>query len=45
MFLITKYTGFDPEVNNGGQNNLNRGDDYDAYPRPRTFTVGVQLGF
>lgn len=45
VFLITKYTGFDPEVNNGGQNNLNRGDDYDAYPRPRTFTVGVQLGF
>jgi len=45
LFLITKYKGFDPEVNNGGQSNLNRGDDYDAYPRARTVTVGVNLGF
>ncbi|MGV3599757.1 MAG: SusC/RagA family TonB-linked outer membrane protein [Dyadobacter fermentans] len=44
LFLITKYKGFDPEVNNQGQNNLNRGDDYDAYPRSRMFTVGVNLG-
>ncbi|MEQ9443729.1 MAG: TonB-dependent receptor [Cyclobacteriaceae bacterium] len=42
--LFTDYTGFDPEVNNRGQDNLNRGDDYDAYPRSRTFTVGVNLG-
>ena len=45
LFVITKYKGFDPEVNNGGQSNLNRGDDYDAYPRARTFTFGVNLGF
>ncbi|SDJ98341.1 TonB-linked outer membrane protein, SusC/RagA family [Catalinimonas alkaloidigena] len=45
LFVITKYTGFDPEVNNQGQNNLNRGDDYDAYPRARTFTAGFNLGF
>jgi TonB-linked SusC/RagA family outer membrane protein len=44
LFLITKYKGFDPEVNNQGQNNLNRGDDYDAYPRSRMFTLGVNLG-
>jgi hypothetical protein len=44
-FVITDYSGFDPEVNNRGQNNLNRGDDYDAYPRARVFTVGVNLGF
>lgn len=44
LFLITKYRGFDPEVNNQGQNSLNRGDDYDAYPRPRTLTLGVQIG-
>ncbi|WKN43728.1 SusC/RagA family TonB-linked outer membrane protein [Tunicatimonas pelagia] len=42
--LFTNYSGFDPEVNNQGQNNLNRGDDYDAYPRARTFTVGINLG-
>ena len=45
LFLITKYKGFDPEVNNGGQDNLNRGDDYDAYPRARMTTVGLNLGF
>jgi TonB-dependent starch-binding outer membrane protein SusC len=44
LLLITDYRGFDPEVNNQGQNSLNRGDDYDAYPRPRTLTLGVQLG-
>jgi TonB-dependent starch-binding outer membrane protein SusC len=44
LALWTKYTGFDPEVSNGGQSPLNRGDDYDAYPRARTFNLGVQLG-
>ena len=43
-FVITDYSGFDPEVNNQGQDNLNRADDYDAYPRARIFTVGVNLG-
>src|SRR5690554_1556421 len=42
--LFTNYKGFDPEVNNRGQNNLNRGDDYDAYPRSKTFNVGINLG-
>ncbi|WP_290567919.1 SusC/RagA family TonB-linked outer membrane protein [Leeuwenhoekiella sp. UBA6783] len=45
LLTITDYSGFDPEVNNRGQNNLNRGDDYDAYPRSRTLTVGVNLEF
>jgi hypothetical protein len=45
LFTITDYSGFDPEVNNRGQNNLNRGDDYDAYPRSRTLTLGVNLEF
>ena len=44
-FVITDYSGFDPEVNNQGQNNLNRADDYDAYPRARVFTLGLNLGF
>ncbi|MGC3947558.1 MAG: TonB-dependent receptor [Chryseolinea sp.] len=45
LFIITDYSGFDPEVNNQGQNNLNRGDDYDAYPRARSFTAGLNIGF
>ncbi len=44
LALWTKYSGFDPEVSNGGQSALNRGDDYDAYPRARTYNLGVQLG-
>ncbi|HWD87518.1 MAG TPA: SusC/RagA family TonB-linked outer membrane protein [Mucilaginibacter sp.] len=36
VFVITKYTGLDPEVNNGIDNNL--------YPRPRVFSVGLNLG-
>ena len=42
--IITNYNGFDPEVNNQGQDNLNRADDYDAYPRSKVFTVGINLG-
>jgi TonB-linked SusC/RagA family outer membrane protein len=35
VFLITKYTGLDPEVPNGVDNN--------TYPRPRTYTFGLNL--
>jgi len=37
VFVITKYTGQDPEVYGGIDNNL--------YPRPRNFTIGASLGF
>jgi iron complex outermembrane receptor protein len=36
-FVITKYSGLDPEVFNGIDNNL--------YPRPRVFVLGVNLDF
>jgi iron complex outermembrane receptor protein len=36
-FLITKYGGLDPEVDNGIDNNL--------YPRPRNFQFGVSVQF
>ncbi|MBF9222347.1 SusC/RagA family TonB-linked outer membrane protein [Hymenobacter ruricola] len=35
VFLVTKYTGLDPEVFTGIDNNV--------YPRPRTFTFGLNL--
>lgn len=35
--VITKYSGLDPEVSGGIDNNI--------YPRPRTFTLGINLGF
>lgn len=37
LFVISDYTGLDPEVGNGIDNNF--------YPRPRTFVFGVNLGF
>ena len=36
-FVITKYTGLDPEVDGGIDNNI--------YPRPRVFLLGVNLTF
>ncbi len=35
VFVITKYTGLDPEISNGVDNN--------TYPRPRTYTFGLNL--
>ncbi|MCE7067149.1 TonB-dependent receptor [Dyadobacter sp. CY326] len=45
LLTFTKYSGFDPEVNSPGNNNLQLGVDYNAYPAARTFLVGVNVGF
>ena len=51
LFVITNYDGFDPEVNTeasasvGNIPILSLGIDYTNYPRPRTFTAGIQLSF
>jgi hypothetical protein len=45
LITITNYTGFDPEVNVLGQNNVNMGVDYGAFPRARTYTLGLSVGF
>jgi TonB-dependent starch-binding outer membrane protein SusC len=37
VFVVTKYTGIDPEIYGGIDNNI--------YPKPRTYTLGVNLGF
>lgn len=44
LFTLTRYTGMDPEVYNGGPNGYN-GVDLGAYPVPRTFTFGMKLNF
>ena len=44
LLILTGYDGYDPEVNtDAGLATL--GIDYTNYPRPRTFTLGVRLGF
>ncbi len=45
LFTWTKYTGYDPEVNSFGNANLSLNTDYNAYPRAKTYVVGVKCGF
>lgn len=44
LFVITKYTGPDPEVSTRNSV-LTPGFDWSAYPRSRGFTAGVSLTF
>ncbi len=46
LFVLTPYTGLDPEVNTDASNAgiTSVGVDYLPYPKARTFTVGVNLG-
>jgi hypothetical protein len=47
FFVLTKYSGYDPE----GSDNDNMGDsltpgmDFYMYPRPTTYTFGVNVAF
>ena len=45
LFVITKYEGFDPEVNTDKNNNgvPSQGIEYTPYPSARTFTLGVNF--
>jgi TonB-dependent starch-binding outer membrane protein SusC len=51
LFVITDYSGLDPEVSSnpadaGLLNGLpTAGIDFAAYPRPRTFTIGLNASF
>jgi hypothetical protein len=48
LFTITKYKGFDPEVNafsTNANNGVTLGIDYGTYPVARTFIVGLNLQF
>jgi TonB-linked SusC/RagA family outer membrane protein len=52
VFTITGYSGVDPDIgatqsaeNAGGAGTTNFGIDGGSYPRPRTFSMGVNLSF
>ncbi len=47
LFLITKYTGYDPEVNTNAEYDgvPSLGMDYTGYPHARTFQFGVNAQF
>jgi TonB-linked SusC/RagA family outer membrane protein len=44
LVTITDYSGFDPEVNIRGGNNLSQGIDFASYPRSQTVTLGLNIG-
>ncbi|GAL82061.1 TonB family protein / TonB-dependent receptor [Algibacter lectus] len=51
LFTITDYSGYDPEVSattsnvSGNADTRSSVDWGGAYPNPRTFTLGVNIGF
>jgi TonB-linked SusC/RagA family outer membrane protein len=45
LFVLTRYTGFDPEVNGIGGDPRLPGVDVGAYPRARTWNTGLTVTF
>jgi TonB-linked SusC/RagA family outer membrane protein len=45
LFIITDYTGFDPESTASGNSDVDLGIDYNAYPISRSFTLGLKMTF
>lgn len=50
LFLHTKYTGYDPEVDTynygyGNNGSFSQNLDFFSYPRPRVWNLGVTMGF
>ena len=45
VFILTNYSGFDPEVSTRRQTALTPGVDYSAYPKSRQFVLGLNLSF
>ncbi|MGJ5640681.1 SusC/RagA family TonB-linked outer membrane protein [Formosa sp. S-31] len=43
LFVITKYSGYDPDFISDGL--FNRGFEFGSFPNPRTFALGVQVDF
>ena len=44
-FIITNYSGYDPDVNFFGFDGLRPGVDMSSYPTPRSFIFGLNLTF
>lgn len=44
-FMLTKYTGTDPETSANGNSNLAPGVDRNSIPQARTYSVGLSVSF
>ena len=45
FFLITDYSGYDPEVSTYGGSPFAQGITFFDYPKPRTYTIGLNVSF
>jgi TonB-linked SusC/RagA family outer membrane protein len=45
LWVWTKYSGYDPEVDSRRKSPATPGVDYSAYPKSRSYNVGVNLTF
>jgi TonB-dependent starch-binding outer membrane protein SusC len=45
LYTYTPYSGMDPEVNYASTDNIIMGTDFFTYPQPRTFLMGLNIGF
>lgn len=45
LFLLTGYTGVDPEISSNGNSNISSGIERNSMPQGRAFTLGVSVGF
>lgn len=45
VFILTNYSGLDPEVSTRRQTSLTPGVDYSPYPRSRQFVFGLNVNF
>src|SRR5690606_4667066 len=44
LFLVSDYTGYDPEATTFG-GSLTQNIEFFQYPKPRTFNLGVNVSF
>jgi TonB-dependent starch-binding outer membrane protein SusC len=45
LLTLTNYQGYNPEVNQQGQSNVNQGVDMGSYPLAKSYMLGVNLSF
>ncbi|MGK7396403.1 MAG: SusC/RagA family TonB-linked outer membrane protein [Candidatus Cyclobacteriaceae bacterium M3_2C_046] len=45
LFTLTRYSGYDPEVNYSGIGSIRRGVDFFTFPLARTITLGAKISF
>ena len=46
LLCFTKYSGFDPEVDTSSKKNpMTPGVDYAAYPKSRSYVLGINVTF